>query len=120
MGKHLGHMSEYNSLLVKGNIAQADANVLMAQSALEYSKVAAEVEKALASPEALLATMDAEVAMLGKVGRARELSRREMMNERDMRQELQKAVEAAGGKEALALSAPRLPSMTRPSRRRQG
>lgn len=42
--------------------------------------------------------------MLGKVGRARELSRREMMNERDMRQELQKAVEAAGGKEALALS----------------
>lgn len=104
MGKHLGHMSEYNSLLVKGNIAQADANVLMAQSALEYSKVAAEVEKALASPEALLATMDAEVAMLGKVGRARELSRREMMNERDMRQELQKAVEAAGSKEALALS----------------
>lgn len=104
MGKHLGNMSEYNSLLAKGNIAQADANVLMAQSALEYSKVAAEVEKALAGPEALLATMDAEVAMLGKVGRARELSRREMMNERDMRQELQKAVEAAGSKEALALS----------------
>ncbi|TIL17708.1 phage tail protein [Stenotrophomonas maltophilia] len=104
MGKHLGHMSEYNSLLVEGNIAQADANVLMAQSALEYSKVAAEVEKALAGPETLLATMDAEVAMLGKVGRARELSRREMMNERDMRQELQKAVEAAGSKEALALS----------------
>lgn len=104
MGKHLGNMSEYNSLLAKGNIAQADANVLMAQSALEYSKVAAEVEKAMAGPEALLATMDAEVAMLGKVGRARELSRREMMNERDMRQELQKAVEAAGGKEALALS----------------
>lgn len=104
MGKHLGNMSEYNSLLAKGNIAQADANVLMAQSALEYSKVAAEVEKAMAGPEALLATMDAEVAMLGQVGRARELSRREMMNERDMRQELQKAVEAAGGKEALALS----------------
>jgi len=104
MGKHLGNMSEYNSLLAEGNIAQADANVLMAQSALEYSKVAAEVNKALAGPEALLATMDAEVAMLGKVGRARELSRREMMNERDMRQELQKAVEAAGGKEALALS----------------
>ncbi|WP_414485291.1 phage tail protein [Stenotrophomonas sp. EMP41] len=104
MGKHLGNMSEYNRLLAEGNIAQADANVLMAQSALEYSKVAAEVNKALAGPEALLATMDAEVALLGKVGRARELSRREMMNERDMRQELQKAVEAAGSKEALALS----------------
>ena len=102
MGKHLGNMSEYNSLLAKGNIAQADANVLMAQSAIEYSKVAAEVEKALASPESLLATMDAEVAMLGKVGRARELSRRQMMNERDMRQELQKAVEAAGSREELA------------------
>lgn len=102
MAKHLGNMSEYNSLLAKGNIAQADANVLMAQSAIEYSKVAAEVEKALASPESLLATMDAEVAMLGKVGRARELSRRQMMNERDMRQELQKAVEAAGSKEELA------------------
>lgn len=102
MAKHLGNMSEYNSLLAKGNIAQADANVLMAQSALEYSKVAAEVEKALASPESLLVAMDAEVAMLGKVGRARELSRRQMMNERDMRQELQKAVEAAGSKEELA------------------
>ncbi|MCI1075403.1 terminase large subunit [Stenotrophomonas maltophilia] len=42
--------------------------------------------------------------LFGKVGRARELSRRQMMNERDMRQELQRAVEAAGGKEALALS----------------
>lgn len=102
MGKHLGNISEYNSLLAKGNIAQADANVLMAQSAIEYSKVTAEVEKALASPESLLATMDAEVAMLGKVGRARELSRRQMMNERDIRQELQKAVEAAGSKEELA------------------
>lgn len=102
MGKHLGNMSEYNSLLAKGNIAQADANVLMAQSAIEYSKVAAEVEKALASPELLLATMDAEVAMLGKVGRARELARRQMMNERDMRLELQKAVDAAGSKEELA------------------
>ncbi len=102
MGKHLGNMSEYNSLLAKGNIAQADANVLMAQSAIEYSKVAEEVEKALASPELLLATMDAEVAMLGKVGRARELARRQMMNERDMRLELQKAVDAAGSKEELA------------------
>ncbi|HEL3778138.1 phage tail protein [Stenotrophomonas maltophilia] len=104
MAKHLGNMAEYNALLAKGNIAQTDANVLMAQSAMEYSKVAAEVERALAGPESLLETMDAEVAMLGKVGRARELWRRQMMNERDMRQELQKAIEAAGSKESLALS----------------
>lgn len=104
MARHLNNMAQYNELLEKGAIAQADANVLMGESALAYARVASEIEKALTSPEALLATMDAEVAMLGKVGRARELSRREMMNERDMRQELQKAVEAAGGKEALALS----------------
>lgn len=104
MARHLNNMAQYNELLEKGAIAQADANVLMGESALAYAKVASEIEKVLSSPESLLATMDAEVAMLGKVGRARELSRRQMMNERDMRQELQKAVEAAGGKEALALS----------------
>lgn len=104
MAKHLQNMAEYNAALAKGNIAQADANVLMAQSAMEYAKVAAELDRAMASPEALLATMDGELAMLGKIGRARELYRRQLLNERDMRQELQKAVEAAGGKEALALA----------------
>ena len=104
MAKHLQNMADYNAALAKGNIAQADANVLMGQSATEYAKVAAQIEQALGSPEALLATMDGELAMLGKVGRARELYRRQLMNERDMRQELQKAVEAAGGKEALALA----------------
>ncbi|WP_448129971.1 phage tail length tape measure family protein [Stenotrophomonas rhizophila] len=104
MAKHLQNMAEYNAALAKGNIAQADANVLMAQSAMEYAKVAAEVDRAIASPETLLATMDGELAMLGKIGRARELYRRQLLNERDMRQELQKAVEAAGGKEALALA----------------
>lgn len=104
MAKHLQNMAEYNAALAKGNIAQTDANVLMAQSAMEYAKLAAEVDRAIASPEALLATMDGELAMLGKIGRARELFRRQLLNERDMRQELQKAVEAAGGKEALALA----------------
>lgn len=104
MAKHLGNMAEYNDLLAKGNIAQADANVLMGQSAMEYAKVAAEVEKAMAGPEQLLATFDTELVMLGKVGRARELYRRQLVNETDMRDELQKAVEAAGSKEALALA----------------
>lgn len=104
MAKHLGNMAEYNELLAKGNIAQANANVLMGQSAMEYAKVAAEVEKAMAGPEQLLATFDTELVMLGKVGRARELYRRQLVNEKDMRDELQKAVEAAGSKEALALA----------------
>ncbi|WP_295566232.1 tape measure protein [uncultured Stenotrophomonas sp.] len=90
--------------LKEGRIERAAYNTLILESQKALEQSSAEIKKALASPEALLATMDAEVAMLGKVGRARELSRREMMNERDMRQELQKAVQAAGGKEALALS----------------
>lgn len=90
--------------LKEGRIERGAYNTLVLESQKALEQSSAEIKKALASPEALLATMDAEVAMLGKVGRARELSRREMMNERDMRQELQKAVEAAGGKEALALS----------------
>ncbi|WP_313424693.1 tape measure protein [Stenotrophomonas rhizophila] len=104
MAKHLNNMAQYNELLEKGAVAQADANVLMAQSAMEYAKLATQVEKAMGAPEALIAAMDGELVMLGKVGRARELYRRQLMNERDMRQELQKAVEAAGSKEALALA----------------
>lgn len=104
MAKHLGNMAEYNALLAKGNIEQADANVLMGQSALEYAKVAAEVEKAMGGPEQLLATFGSELDMLGKVGRARELYRRQLVNEKDMRGELRKAAEAAGGQDALALA----------------
>ncbi|GEM_PF-689707 len=104
MAKHLGNMAEYNALLAKGNIEQADANVLMGQSAVEYAKVAAEVEKAMGGPEQLLATFGAELEMLGKTGRARELYRRQLVNEKDMREELRKAAEAAGGQDALALA----------------
>lgn len=104
MAKHLGNMAEYNALLAKGNIEQADANVLMGQSALEYAKVAAEVEKVMGGPEQLLTTFGAELEMLGKTGRARELYRRQLVNEKDMREELRKAAEAAGGQDALALA----------------
>lgn len=90
--------------LKEGRIERSAYNVLVLESQKALQQSSAEIQKALASPESLLATMDAEVAMLGKVGRARELSRRQMMNERDMRQELQRAVEAAGSKEALALA----------------
>ncbi|AWH48566.1 phage tail protein [Stenotrophomonas sp. SAU14A_NAIMI4_5] len=90
--------------LKEGRIERSAYNVLVLESQKALQQSSAEIQKALSSPESLLATMDAEVAMLGKVGRARELSRRQMMNERDMRQELQRAVEAAGSKEALALA----------------
>ncbi len=90
--------------LKEGRIERSAYNMLVLESQKALQQSSAEIQKALASPESLLATMDAEVAMLGKVGRAREVSRRQMMNERDMRQELQRAVEAAGSKEALALA----------------
>jgi len=90
--------------LKEGRIERSAYNVLVLESQKALQQSSAEIQRALASPESLVATMDAEVAMLGKVGRARELSRRQMMNERDMRQELQRAVEAAGSKEALALA----------------
>lgn len=88
--------------LDEGQISRAAYNTLVKESEQALAQSTAEINKAVSSPEALLATMDAEVAMLGKVGRARELARRQMMNERDMRQELQRAVEAAGSKEELA------------------
>ena len=90
--------------LKDGRIERAAYNALVLESQKALEQSSAEITKALSSPEALIATMDGELAMLGKIGRARELYRRQLMNELDMRQELQKAVEAAGSKEALALA----------------
>ncbi|MDX5516149.1 tape measure protein [Stenotrophomonas sp. RG-453] len=90
--------------LKEGRIERAAYNALVLESQKALEQSTAEINKALSSPESLLATMDAEVSMLGKIGRVRELYRRQLLNERDMRQELQKAMEAAGGKEALALA----------------
>ncbi len=102
--RHKATEKELTEALAAGNIARADANVLIAQSAKEYAKLSAEITKAMGSPETLLATMSGELTLLGKIGPARELYRRQLMNERDMRQELLKAVEAAGSKEALAIA----------------
>jgi tape measure domain-containing protein len=93
-----------NESLKEGRIEREAYNTMVKESERALADSSAEIMKALASPEALLATMDGELVMLGKVGRARELYRRQLQNERDMRQELQKAVEAAGSKEALAVA----------------
>lgn len=93
-----------NESLKEGRIEREAYNTMLKESERALAASSAEIKKAVASPEALLATMDGELVMLGKVGRARELYRRQLQNERDMRQELQKAVEAAGSKEALAVA----------------
>ncbi|WP_313273633.1 tape measure protein [Stenotrophomonas sp.] len=94
MAKHTQRMAELNEAMGKGTILQADAGVLMAQSAQEYAKVAAAAEKAQRAPAALLATMEQEVQLLGMAGPARELYRRQLMNESDMREEINRAMEA--------------------------
>ncbi|MGR4897515.1 tape measure protein [Stenotrophomonas sp. LARHCG68] len=94
MVKHTQRMTELNEAMVKGNILQADAGVLMAQSAQEYAKVAAAAEQAQRAPAALLATMGQEIQLLGIAGPARELYRRQLMNESDMREEINRAMEA--------------------------
>ncbi len=94
MAKHTQRMAELNEALGKGNILQADAGVLMAQSAQEYAKVAAAAEQAQRAPAGLLATMEQEVQLLGIAGPARELYRRQLMNESDMREEINRAMEA--------------------------
>jgi len=94
MAKHTQRMAELNEVMGKGNILQADAGVLMAQSAKEYAKVAAEVERAQRAPQALLTSMEQELQLLGMAGPARELYRRQLMNESDMREEINRAMEA--------------------------
>lgn len=94
MAKHTQRMAELNEAMGKGNILQADAGMLMAQSAQEYAKVAAEVERAQRAPQALLTSMEQELQLLGMAGPARELYRRQLMNESDMREEINRAMEA--------------------------
>ncbi len=94
MAKHTQRMAELNEAMGKGNILQADAGVLMAQSAKEYAQVAAEVERAQRAPQALLTSMEQELQLLGMAGPARELYRRQLMNESDMREEINRAMEA--------------------------
>lgn len=94
MAKHLQRMEELNNAQSKGNILQADAGVLMAESALSYAKVAKEVEAAQGAPAALLATMEQEVKLLGIAGPARDLYRRQLQSESDMREEINRAMEA--------------------------
>jgi len=113
MAKHTQRMAELNEAMGKGNILQADAGVLMAQSAQEYAKVAAAAEKAQRAPAALLATMEQEVQLLGIAGPARELYRRQLMNEADMREEINRAMEAGAkfSEEEIALLVARARAM---------
>jgi len=113
MAKHTQRMAELNEAMGKGNILQADAGVLMAQSAQEYAKVAAAAERAQRAPAGLLATMEQEVQLLGIAGPARELYRRQLMNESDMREEINRAMEAGAkfSEEEIALLVARARAM---------
>jgi len=94
MAKHLQRVDELNRELSAGNILQADHGVLLAESALGYTKVAAEAERAAQGPKELLKSMEQEVQLLGMSGQARELYRRQMQAEADMRDVIARAQEA--------------------------
>jgi hypothetical protein len=94
MASHRQRVAELNLALEKGSILQADHGVLLAESAKGYAKVAAEIEKAQKAPAILLGTMEQEVQLLGIAGPAREMYRRQLQAEADMRAEISRAQEA--------------------------
>lgn len=73
---------------------EGDVSVLMAQSAREYDKVAAGAERARRALAGLFATMEQDVQLPSIAGPARELYRQQLMNEADMREEINRAMEA--------------------------
>lgn len=95
--RHVQAMVKLNDELAKGKILQGDANVLMAESAAAYAKVAQGIEEAQNAPNALLDTMTGEIRLLGMTGQARELYRRQLENERDMREAINRANDAGAG-----------------------
>lgn len=92
--KHQQRVEELNTKLAAGNIKLADHGVLLGESATGYAKVAAEAEKAARGPQELLDSMAQEVELLGMSGQARELYRRQLQAEGDMRDVIARAQEA--------------------------
>lgn len=95
-------IDELTEALAKHNITQDAFNKLKAASEAELAKQSAEFDKAINGPQALLDTMNGELSLLRQIGPQREIARRQLQAERDMREELARAVEAAGGKVQLA------------------
>lgn len=96
-GKHTRRVMELDLELQKHKITQADYNTLVKASAYELTQASAALRKEQQAPQALLSSMSSEVALLGKVGIARERATRQMRNEHDMREAISDANKAGAG-----------------------
>lgn len=94
---HTQRLAEIDAELKKGNMSQAAANVLRDEATAALEKTTAALREQQNAPNALLDTMTGEIRLLGMTGRARELYRRQLENERDMREAINRANEAGAG-----------------------
>lgn len=86
--------AELSKALKDGRSDRESYNVLVRESEQALAKTTAEIERAARAPAELLATMEQEVQLLGMAGPARELYRRQLMNESDMREQINRVMEA--------------------------
>ncbi len=95
-------IAELDAALGKHNITVTAHKTLVEAEAAALAKQTAELQKRMDAPQALLDAMTGELTLLRQIGPERELTRRRLQAEAEMRRELADAVEAAGSKEALA------------------
>lgn len=95
-------IAELDKALKAHNITQASYTTLVDASKAALTKRQAELDRDISAPQVLLDAMTGELTVLRQSGLQREISRRQMQAEQDMRRELATAVEAAGSKEQLA------------------
>lgn len=95
-------IAELDKALKAHNITQAAYTTLVDASQAALKKRQAELDRDIGAPQALLDAMTGELTILRQTGIQREISRRQLQAEQDMRRELATAIEAAGGKEQLA------------------
>jgi len=96
-GKHTRRVMELDLELQKHKVTQADYNTLVKASAYELTQASNALRKEQQAPQTLLSSMSSEVALLGKVGIARERATRQMRNEHDMREAISDANKAGAG-----------------------
>ena len=95
-------IAELDKALKAHNITQASYTTLVEASKVALTKRQAELDRDIGAPQALLDAMTGELTILRQTGIQREISRRQLQAEQDMRRELATAIEAAGSKEQLA------------------
>jgi len=95
--RHRQRLAELDAELRKGNISQEAYNTLKAEAADQLERTNAALREQQQAPDVLLGAMRDEVELLGMIGPQRELYRRGLQAERDMREAINRANEAGAG-----------------------